>query len=437
MAESQMAGRIAVDREHAPARTHAKPSVARTPAPEHPVEAQVRALQATAGNAAFGRFLQRAVAEDATGAASRPKPKAPGAILTFGSRGDDVSALQGRLNLLNDANAKLKVDGIFGRKTQAAVRAFQQAHPPLKVDGDAGSETRAEIDRIRSDPFELGQAHYAAGRYGRAYDEFSKEYETTRDPAVLFDRAQALRLMGGRRDEAIALYEQFAALDVAKDIKDRARGFISELRGPGRTGDDKADGDAADALYTKAAELYRGERYARAYDEFTKAYEATKDPAMLWDRAQALRLAGGRRAETIALYEQCLAAQIPDQQKVTARREIAELRGPGKTGDEVKDNEAVDALFKKAQELYQAESYARAYDEFSKAYEIGHDPAFLWNRAQSLRLAGGRRTEAMALYQQFIASDVPDEAKVSARVQLEGLRGPARPGALAGSGAPR
>ena len=57
---------------------------------------------------------------------------------------------------------------------------------------------------------------------------------------------------------------------------------------------------AKDLFRKGAGRSSSAEEYGRAYDEFTKAYEVSGDPAMLWNRAQSLRLLGGRRAETIA-----------------------------------------------------------------------------------------------------------------------------------------
>jgi len=59
----------------------------------------------------------------------------------LGERGRRVHDLQERLNALG---AHLAVDGIFGPKTLAAVRAFQQAHG-LKVDGLVGPHTTAAL----------------------------------------------------------------------------------------------------------------------------------------------------------------------------------------------------------------------------------------------------------------------------------------------------
>jgi len=63
----------------------------------------------------------------------------PVRLLRSGDTGDDVKWLQAALNaVLNGAAGA--VDGIFGLKTEAAVRAFQQSHG-LAVDGIAGPLT--------------------------------------------------------------------------------------------------------------------------------------------------------------------------------------------------------------------------------------------------------------------------------------------------------
>ncbi|MEA4964867.1 MAG: peptidoglycan-binding domain-containing protein [Oscillospiraceae bacterium] len=58
-------------------------------------------------------------------------------LLTYGSSGSDVSDLQTKLN---SAGYGLSVDGIYGQKTQAAVRDYQSKNN-LSVDGIAGDQT--------------------------------------------------------------------------------------------------------------------------------------------------------------------------------------------------------------------------------------------------------------------------------------------------------
>lgn len=59
--------------------------------------------------------------------------------LKKGSKGSEVKALQTALNK-TPPKAKLKTDGIFGAKTEAAVKAFQKAKR-FKQDGIAGEDT--------------------------------------------------------------------------------------------------------------------------------------------------------------------------------------------------------------------------------------------------------------------------------------------------------
>ena len=159
---------------------------------------------------------------------------------------------------------------------------------------------------------------YERGDYAHAYDQFTIAGETVDRPAMLFSRAQALRRLGGRREEAIALYEAYLATDNPTRKADAESG-LRELRGPAKTGDADADTAAAKKEFDKGAAFYEKGDYAHAYDEFTIAGELTDRPEMLFSRAQALRKLGGRRNEAIALYQAYLATDNPK------RRADAEL----------------------------------------------------------------------------------------------------------------
>ena len=67
----------------------------------------------------------------------------PRTTLRPGDRGDDVKALQTRLNI-HGATPALTVDGSYGPATTAAVEAFQTANG-LDVDGIAGPQTQAAL----------------------------------------------------------------------------------------------------------------------------------------------------------------------------------------------------------------------------------------------------------------------------------------------------
>jgi len=81
-------------------------------------------------------FLEKPAAQPGSGKSH--------ATVRRGSRGEDVTALQKQLAVLGYTVGN--IDGIFGIKTQEAVKAFQ-ADQGLAVDGIAGPKTWAELSR--------------------------------------------------------------------------------------------------------------------------------------------------------------------------------------------------------------------------------------------------------------------------------------------------
>ena len=67
-----------------------------------------------------------------------------------GASGDNVRWLQLMLN--EEMGAGLNVDGVFGEKTEEAVKAFQKAHPFLTVDGIVGPKTWAALEACEDKP---------------------------------------------------------------------------------------------------------------------------------------------------------------------------------------------------------------------------------------------------------------------------------------------
>lgn len=77
-------------------------------------------------------------------------------ILKIGSRGAAVRELQGMLNRAVALPTLLVVDGIFGRKTDEAVRSIQE-RLELVVDGKYGPQTRAALKQFLA-PVQPGRA---------------------------------------------------------------------------------------------------------------------------------------------------------------------------------------------------------------------------------------------------------------------------------------
>lgn len=73
---------------------------------------------------------------------SKPQVSAIKEYLKYGSRGTNVKTLQKALNMIQ--NSGLSVDGIFGTKTQAAVKKFQKNNS-LSQDGIVGPKTKAKF----------------------------------------------------------------------------------------------------------------------------------------------------------------------------------------------------------------------------------------------------------------------------------------------------
>lgn len=88
--------------------------------------------------------------------------------LRFGSTGKGVKKLQQRLNAAG-AEPPLKVDGVFGPKTRAAVVAFQEGHSdlagePLAPDGVVGPKTWGAIEQNAAEP-EIEASEEALGEH--------------------------------------------------------------------------------------------------------------------------------------------------------------------------------------------------------------------------------------------------------------------------------
>ena len=91
--------------------------------------------------------------------------------------------------------------------------------------------------------------------------------------------------------------------------------------------------------------------------------------------------------------------------------------------DKATDKPVATEIFRRGAVLFEAKDYAHAYDEFTRADELIPDPALTFNRAQSLRRLGGRREEAIALYEEYLASGAANRAEEATSALAE-LRTP-------------
>lgn len=94
------------------------------------------------------------------------------------------------------------------------------ATPPASSLGDV-DDARTRMDR--------GQRLFAEAKYGEAVDEFRAAYEKHRFTAFLFNAAVAAE-RGGKRDEAIALYESFLGSEPNVPDRPAIQATIARLR---------------------------------------------------------------------------------------------------------------------------------------------------------------------------------------------------------------
>jgi tetratricopeptide (TPR) repeat protein len=99
----------------------------------------------------------------------------------------------------------------------------------------ATPESTGDLDKdveISRSIFDKGAKLYDLGDYAHAYDEFTRSGELTDRPAILFSRAQALRRLGGRTEEAIELYQQYLGTEHPTRVADATR-YLDELKAKG------------------------------------------------------------------------------------------------------------------------------------------------------------------------------------------------------------
>jgi N-acetylmuramoyl-L-alanine amidase len=110
-------------------------------------EEAVKAFQARHGLVADGIWgpKSEAMMEKVLSKKAKSKIALPSGVLRKGDRGEKVKQLQKALNQLHfNCGA---VDGIYGNKTEDAVRRFQMVYLPYEVDGIYGQHTKKAMEK--------------------------------------------------------------------------------------------------------------------------------------------------------------------------------------------------------------------------------------------------------------------------------------------------
>ena len=155
-----------------------------------------------------------------------------------GSKGDSVSELQ---KLLNQNGYSLDADGIFGEKTQAAVRDYQSKNG-LAVDGIVGSNTWSSLTNGANKQTQQN----VSGETGKSTADWLADYEK---PIPTYTPSQAVQDAADR----LAQYEQNKPGEYQSTYADQIQELLNQALNPQKFSYDPN----VDPLYKQAAERYQ------------------------------------------------------------------------------------------------------------------------------------------------------------------------------------
>ena len=256
--------------------------------------------------------------------------------VSYGSRGEEVSELQRKLN---ENGYQLEVDGVFGSKTKSAVQDYQRKNS-LDVDGIAGEKTWGSLNKAQNAGGEdayvnavqkLQQSQKQMPQYSASYDEqmnalFQKimnrekfDYNPNQDAmyqqyrdlyvqqgqqAMQDTMGQAAGLTGGYGSS----YSQNAGQQAYHAYLQQLNEVVPELYGEAAERYER-EGDALYNQYAMLGDLRDTEysRYQDAYDRYMQeqAFEYQKERDKIadeqWERqfraSQAARYSGGENGD--------------------------------------------------------------------------------------------------------------------------------------------
>jgi peptidoglycan hydrolase-like protein with peptidoglycan-binding domain len=150
-------------------------------------------------------------------------------LLRRGMSGDDVSELQGFLNLQNYEAGP--VDGIFGSLTARAVRAFQQDQN-LSADGVVGSVTRGAVRQI-AEGSGFSSLTDPSGRILRPGEARGEDVRTLQEwlRVLGYDAGPFDGVYGRLTQQAVASFQEDQGLQVDGKVGPTTRAALAEALG--------------------------------------------------------------------------------------------------------------------------------------------------------------------------------------------------------------
>lgn len=185
----------------------------------------------------------------------------------YGSTGSAVSKLQ---TVLNQHGYDLAVDGIFGVKTQAAVRDYQKKNS-LKLDGIAGPETWGSLLAQPTTAVSGGSTGFSYDPAAdAAFQSYARQYAAQGRSAMTDTLGQAAHLTGGYGSS----YAQSAAQQSYQRYLQQLSDVLPQLQSAAYT----RYRDAGDALL---------DRYQLLQEQESASYDRWQDQVAAWQKEVA------------------------------------------------------------------------------------------------------------------------------------------------------
>jgi len=247
-----------------------------------------------------------------------------------------------------------------------------------------------------------------AHKYDEAVAAYQEGFRTYPDRAFILNEGSAL-LEAGRFAEADLAYGRYLSepdaprADEARAAQERARAAMGG-REATITGIEQSF-----KYFEQGTAHYKAGRYGEALKTFDRANELNPNPIVRYNQAACLDKLG-QREQAVEKYKSYVAIAPHAADATKVRDRIAAL--------EAQMTNLSRAAFDRGQAAYLDGRYRDAASAFGEAYEVKSNPVFLFDRAESLDMAGDT-DGAVRAYQQYLnaAPNAADADKVRARIQ--------------------
>ena len=356
-------------------------------------------------------------------------------MVAYGSQGSAVKQLQSELN---KRGYQLDEDGVFGKKTKAAVRDYQKKNGLTMVDGIAGDETWGSLLAAPTAAEQETAAAAAAEASGpearvtestaRKLAELEKGYRPSEDVAAARAYRDSVAAMqpgeydSGFEDQLQALYDQIAgreAFSYDPEEDEMYRRYAKLYAAQGAAAMEDTMGQAASltggygSSYAQAAGQQAYDRYleelAALVPELRQAAlaEYRQEGQALTDRYNMLnqqeRAAYDRWQDTVTQWQKALAEAQSSYDDVSAQDEKAYQTMLKHYADKAEQERKLSAAGAKLED--------GGYEADTGKESLSSTAAESLQRAVGNYLKSGREDTAQALLQQYAQRMTPAQRK--------------------------